>query len=79
MKFSLKIIVKIKEEGASLVAQQIRICLPMQETGVCSLVWEIQHTLEQLNLCTTTTKAVLQSLGGTTTEAVLQSLGGHNY
>ena len=28
------------KRGASLVAQWLRICLPMQETGVRALVWE---------------------------------------
>ena len=32
--------VKIKRGGASLVAQWLRICLPMQGTRVRALVWE---------------------------------------
>ena len=44
-----------------LVAKWIRICLPMQETWVPSLVWKIPHALEQLSLCTTTTESVLHN------------------
>ena len=35
-----KVLKKIKIEGASLVAQWLRICLPMQGTWVRALVWE---------------------------------------
>ena len=35
-----KQITKIKVMGASLVAQWLRICLPMQGTQVRALVWE---------------------------------------
>ena len=31
---------RIRNEGASLVAQWLRICLPMQGTQVQALVWE---------------------------------------
>ena len=34
---------KKKQTGLSLVVHWIRICLPMQEAGVRSLVWEIPH------------------------------------
>ena len=46
-----------KTLGAFLVAWWIRICLPMQETQVGSLVWE--DPTEQLNPCTTTAEPVL--------------------
>ena len=32
--------IKLTKEGASLVAQWLRICLPMQRTRVRALVWE---------------------------------------
>ena len=32
--------IKNRNEGASLVAQWLRICLPMQGTRVRALVWE---------------------------------------
>ena len=43
--------------GASLVAQWLRICLPMQGTRVQALVQE--HPTEQLSPCATTTELVL--------------------
>ena len=36
-------------------------CLPMQETRVQSLAWEIPHATEQLSLCTTTSALELRS------------------
>ena len=42
--------------GASLVAQWLRIRLPMQGTGVRALVWEDPHAAEQLSLRATTTE-----------------------
>ena len=44
------------------------IFLPMEETRLWSLLWEIPHALEQLSPYTTTTEPVLQSLGTATTE-----------
>ena len=41
----------------SLVAQWLRIRLPMQETWVRSLVWKIPHDAGQLSSCTTTTES----------------------
>ena len=65
------------KKRTSLVAQWLRICLPMQETWVRSLVWKTPHVAEQLSPCTTTTEASeprarepqLLSLHATTTEA----------
>ena len=45
--------------GASLVAQQLRIPLPMQGTRVQALVWEDPTSREQLSPCATTTEPVL--------------------
>ena len=45
--------------GASLMAQWLRIHLPMQGTRVQSLVWENPHAAEQLSPCTTTTEPAL--------------------
>ena len=42
--------------GTSLVAQWLRICLPMQGTWVQSLVGKIPHATEQLSPCATTTE-----------------------
>ena len=41
---------------ASLVAQWLRILLPMQGTQVRALSWTIPHAVEQLSPCTTTTE-----------------------
>ena len=38
----------VEESRASLVAQWLRICLPMQGTWVRALVWEDPHATEQL-------------------------------
>ena len=62
------------QPGASLVAQWMKIHLPMQETQVQSLVQKIPHALEQLNPCTTTCEPVLKGLWVATTEPVC-----HNY
>ena len=43
--------------GTSLVGQWIRIRMPMQGTGVRSLVQEDPHTSEQLSLWATTPEA----------------------
>ena len=42
--------------GASLVAQWLRVCLPMQGTRVWALVWEDPHAAEQLGPWATTTE-----------------------
>ena len=42
---------------ASLVAQWLRIRLPMQGKWVRALVWEIPHVVEQLSPCATTAEA----------------------
>ena len=55
MLVSEKITTKTLE--AFLVAWWLRICLPMQETQVGSLVWE--DPTEQLKPCTTTVEPVL--------------------
>ena len=47
--------------GTSLVAQWLRIRLPMQRTQVRSLVQKIPHAMEQLSPCATTTKPALYS------------------
>ena len=44
--------------GASLVAQWLRIHLPVQGTQVQALVLEDPTCVEQLSLCTTTTEPV---------------------
>ena len=43
-------------DKASLVAQWLRICLPMQGTQVRALVWEDPHAPEQLGPWATTTE-----------------------
>ena len=43
----------------SLVAQGLRIRLPMQGTWVQALVWEDPHATEQLSPCATTTEPAL--------------------
>ena len=49
--------IKKQYQGTSLVAQWLRIRLPMQGTPVRALVWEDHtHAAEQLSLCTTTTE-----------------------
>ena len=55
--------------GVSLVAQWLRILLPMQGTRVQALARKILHATEQLSPCTTTTESELQSPRATTTEA----------
>ena len=45
--------------GTSLVAQWLRIRLPMQGMGVRAWSGKIPHAAEQLSLCATTTKPVL--------------------
>ena len=45
--------------GASLVAQWLRIRLPMQGTWVRAPVREDPHAVEQLSPCATTTEPVL--------------------
>ena len=42
--------------GASLVAQWLRICLPMQGTRARHWSGKISHAAEQLGLCATTTE-----------------------
>ena len=46
-----------KSRGASLVAQWLRIRLPMQGTRVRALVRKIPHAAEQLSPCAATTEA----------------------
>ena len=59
------------QSGASLVAQWLRICLPMQGTQVRSLVREdlTCHATEQLSPCATTTEPALYSPCSATSEA----------
>ena len=45
--------------GNSLVAQWLRIRLPMQGTRVQALVQKIPHAMEQLGPCATTTEPAL--------------------
>ena len=52
-----------------MVAQWLRIRLPVQETRVRSLVWKIPHAAVQLSLCTTTVEPALQASGTAMTEA----------
>ena len=54
---------------ASLVAQWLRIFLPMQGHGFKPWSEKIPHAVEQLSPCTTTTEPVLYSPQATTTEA----------
>ena len=51
--------IKNSQEGASLVAQWLRIRLPMQGTQVRALVQKIPHAAEQLSPCATTTEPAL--------------------
>ena len=44
--------------GTSLVAQWLRICLPMQGTRVEALSGKIPHAAEQLSPCATTAEPV---------------------
>ena len=54
----------------SLVVQRLRICLPVQGTGLPSQVWEDHTAVEQLSLCAATTEArSLQGPCSTTREA----------
>ena len=57
-----------------MVAQWLRIHLPMQGTRVLALVWKIPHAVEQLSPCATTTEPELYSLRATTTEACVPQL-----
>ena len=59
-----------KTLGAFLVAWWIRICVPLQETQVGSLVGE--DPTEQLNLCPTTAEPELSGSGAAITEAQLR-------
>ena len=59
--------------GTSLVAQWLRILLPMQGTQVRALVRKISHAAEQLSPCTTTTEPELWSPRATTTEPACHS------
>ena len=73
-----KEIIKIRKEinrdqennrGTSLVAQWLRICLPVQGHGFDPWSRKIPHAAEQLSPCATTTEAcVTYSLHATTTE-----------
>ena len=51
--------IKTTVRGTSLVAQWLRIRLPVQETWVQAWSGKIPHVTEQLSLCTTTTEPVL--------------------
>ena len=55
--------------GASLVAQWLRIRLPMQGTRVRAQVQEDPNAAKQLSPCATTTEPALQIPQATTTEA----------
>ena len=48
----MKLIIKKNQLGTSLVAQWLRIHLPIQGTWVRSLVQKIPHAAEQLSPCT---------------------------
>ena len=50
---------KIPSVGTSLVAQLLRIRLPMQETQFKPWSGKIPHAAEQLSPCATTTEPVL--------------------
>ena len=60
---------KTPSHETSLVAQWLRIRLPMQGKQVRALVWEDPHAVEQLSPHTTTTEPALQSPQATTTDA----------
>ena len=64
----------LKKISASLVAQWLRICLPMQWHGFEPWSGKIPHATEQLSLSATTTEPALYSLQATTTEPAC-----HNY
>ena len=51
-----------RQRGLSLVVQWLRICLPMQEMGVRSLVWELTSYIPWSNLSPHTTTAEKPSL-----------------
>ena len=55
--------------STSLVAQWLRIRLPMQGHGFEPWSGKIPHAAEQLSPCATTTEPALQSPRATTTEA----------
>ena len=74
MENSMEVPQKTRVAKTSLVAQWLRIRLPMQGTWVLALVREIPHAAEQLSLCTTTTEPAFYSLRATTTEPTC-----HNY
>ena len=72
--------IKVRNSGTSLVAQWLRIRLPMQ--GIRFEPWsrKIPHAVEQLSLCTTTTglrstahEPQLLSPRATTTEPVCRN------
>ena len=51
--------IETRDIGISLVAQRVRICLPMQETCVDPWSGKIPHAVEKLNLWVTTTEPEL--------------------
>ena len=58
--FTPTVMVRIKKNqiiGASLVAQWLRICLPIQGNMFKPWSGKISHAAEQLSLCATTTEA----------------------
>ena len=77
---------KNETTGASLVAQWLGICLPMQGTRVQALVREVPRAAEQLSPWATTTEPALWSPRATSTEpkchnywACALELACHNY
>ena len=66
--------IKGKSLGASLVAQWLRICLPMQRTWVRTLVWEDPTCCALWSLCATTTEATCHNYGACALEPA-----SHNY
>ena len=58
-KWELEFVFKFHSGGTFLVAQWLRICLPMQGAQVQTLVWKIPHIVEQLSPCATTAEPVL--------------------
>ena len=63
-------LIQAKLTWGSLDGSVVKNLLPLQETQVRSLIWNIPHAEKQLNLNTTTIEPVLWNLGATTTEPI---------
>ena len=63
-------LIQAKLTWGSLDGSVVKNLLPLQETQVRSLIWNIPHAEKQLNLNTTTIEPVLWNLEATTTEPI---------